>query len=98
MTAIIKRPGQPAFTREIENTLKALQDLVDGHIETVLLPGRICMIVNDAGKLLDFPPNFRLGNDLIVGTAVFVGVSGEEFCGLSLMQENYVWRMMSCVL
>ena len=32
MTAIIKRPGQPAFTREIENTLKALQDLVDGHI------------------------------------------------------------------
>ena len=98
MTAIIKRPGQPAFTREIENTLKALQDLVDGHIETVLLPGRICMIVNDAGTLLDFPPNFRLGNDLIVGTAVFVGVSGEEFCGLSVAQENYVWRMMSCVI
>lgn len=98
MTAIIKRPGQPAFTREIENKLKAFQDLVGGHIETVLLPGGVCMIVNDAGKLLDFPPNFRLGNDLIVGTAVFVGVSGEEFCGLSLMQENYVWRMMSCVL
>ena len=31
MTAIIKRPGQPAFTREIENTLKAFQDLERGH-------------------------------------------------------------------
>lgn len=95
MTAIIKRPGQPAFTREIENTLKALQDLVDGHIETVLLPGGVCMIVNDAGKLLDFPPNFRLGNDLIVGTAVFVGVSGEEFCGLSASQQSDVWWLLS---
>ena len=50
------------------------------------------MIVNEDGKWLDLQPNFRLGNDLIVGTAVFVGISGEEFCGLSLMQENYVWR------
>ena len=98
MTAIIKRPGQPAFTREIENTLKALQDLVDGHIETVLLPGGVCMIVNEEGKVQRLRPNFRLEHDLIVGTAVFVGVSGEEFCGLSLMQENYVWRMMSCVV
>ena len=98
MTAIIKRPGQPAFSREIENTLKAFQDLVDGHIETIWFPGGICMIVNEDGKWLDLQPNFRLGNDLIVGTAVFVGISGEEFCGLSLMQENYVWRMMSCVV
>ena len=98
MTAIIKRPGQPAFTREIENTLKAFQALVDGHIEPVWMPGGICMIVNEDGKWLELKPNFRLGNDLIVGTAVFVGVSGEEFCGLSVAQENYVWRMMSCVI
>ena len=98
MTAIIKRPGQPAFTREIENTLKAFQDLVDGHIEPVWMPGGICMIVNEDGKWLELKPNFRLGNDLIVGTAVFVGVSGEEFCSLSVVQENTVWRMMSWVI
>lgn len=98
MTAIIKHPGQSAFTRDIENTLQAFQDLVGGHIEPVWMPGGICMIVNEDGKWLDLQPNFRMGNDLIVGTAVFVGVSGEEFCGLSVAQENYVWRMMSCVV
>ena len=98
MTAIIKPPGQPAFTREIENSLKSLQDLVGGYIEPVRLPGGICMIVNEEGKLMGLKPNFRLEHDLIVGTTVFVGISGEEFCGLSVAQENYVWRMMSCVV
>ena len=56
------------------------------------------MIVNEEGKLQGFQPNFRLDHDLIVGTAVFVGVSGEDFCSLSVVQENTVWRMMSCVI
>ena len=92
MTAIIKHPGQP------ENSLKALQNLVGGYIETVSLPHGICMIVNEEGKLQGLQPNFRLDHDLIVGTAVFVGVSGEDFCSLSVVQENTVWRMMSWVL
>ena len=98
MTAIIKRPGQPAVSQEVENSLKALQNLVGGYIETVSLPHGICMIVNEEGKLQGLQPNFRLDHDLIVGTAVFVGVSGEDFCSLSVVQENTVWRMMSWVL
>ena len=98
MTAIIKNPGQPAFTRQIENTLTAFQQLVGGYIQTINLPGRIIMIVNEEGKLMNLKPNFRFGNDLIVGTAVFVSADGEEFVGLSERQENYIWRMMSCVL
>ena len=98
MTAIIKRPGQPAFTRQIENTLSDFQQLVGGHIETVYLPGRIIMIVNEEGKLMNLKPNFRMGNDLIVGPAVFLSSDGEEFPGLSERQENYIWRVMSCVL
>ena len=98
MIAIIKHPGQPAVSQEVENSLKALQKLVGGYIETVSLPRGICMIVNEEGKLQGLQPNFRLDHDLIVGTAVFVGVSGEEFCSLSVDQENYVWRMMSCIM
>ena len=98
MTAIIKRPGQPAFSKEVENSLQSLQKLVGGYIETVSLPRGICMIVNEEGKVHRLQPNFRLEHDLIVETDVFVGVSGEEFCGLSVAQENYVWRMMSCVM
>ena len=91
MTAIIKHPGQPAVSQEVENSLKALQNLVGGYIETVSLP-------HGEGKLQGLQPNFRLDHDLIVGTAVFVGVSGEDFCSLSVVQENTVWRMMSWVL
>lgn len=98
MTAIIKRPGRPAFRREISNTLEALQELVDGYIETVNLPGGIVMIVNEEGKILGLPLNFRLNCDLIRGTAVFVGVDGEDFCSLNQAQENAVWRAMSHVV
>lgn len=98
MTAIIKNPGQPAFTRQINNELSALQDLVGGYIQTVYLPHGVIMIVNEEGKLMGLKPNFRLEHDLIVGTAVFVSADGEEFTGLSERQENYIWRMMSCVL
>lgn len=98
MTAIIKNPGQPAFTRQIENTLTAFQQLVGGYIQTVYLPHGVIMIVNEEGKLMGLKPNFRLEHDLIVGTAVFVSADGEEFAGLSERQENYIWRMMSCVL
>ena len=98
MTAIIKNPGQPAFIRQIDNELSALQDLVGGYIQTINLPGKIIMIINEESKLMNMKPNFRFGNDLIVGTAVFVSADGEEFAGLSEQQENYIWRMMSCVL
>lgn len=98
MTAIIKRPWQPAFRREIDNTLEALQDLVGGYIETVNLPGGIVMIVNEEGKILRLPMNFRFNCDPIRGTAVFVGVDGEEFCSLNQAQENAVWRAMSHVV
>lgn len=98
MTAIIKRPGQPAFRREIDNTLDALQELVGGYIETVNLPGSIVMIVNEEGKILRLPINFRLNCDLIRGTAVFVSVNGEDFCSLNQAQENAVWRAMSYVI
>lgn len=94
MTAIIKRPGQPAFRREISNTLEALQALVDGYIEAVNLPGGIVMIVNEEGKILHLPINFHLNYDLIHGTAVFVGVDGEDFCSLNQARENAVWKEM----
>ena len=98
MTAIIKNPGQPAFIRQIDNELSALQDLVGGYIQTVYLPHGVIMIVNEEGKLMGLKPKFRLEHDLIVGTAVFVSADREEFAGLSERQENYIWRMMSCVL
>ena len=94
MTAIIKRPGQPAFRREIDNTLEALQELVDGYIETLTI-GNIVMVINEEGKLRRLPLNFRLGSDSIRGTAVFLSTDGDDFCSLGTEQENYLLRRLT---
>ena len=68
---------------EIENTLEALQAAVGGYIETVRLRvGDAVMIVNEEGLLLGLPYNTLasgFAGRAIVGTAIIVGVNGEEF-------------------
>lgn len=68
---------------EIENTLEALQKAVDGYIETVtLIVGYAVMIVNEEGLLRGMPSNLTasaIAARKIVGTALVVGVDGDEF-------------------
>lgn len=68
---------------EIENTLKALQEAVDGYIETVtLIGGYAVMIVNEEGMLRGMPSNLTasaVAARKIVGPALVVGVDGDEF-------------------
>ena len=68
---------------EIENTLEALQKAVDGYIETVtLIGGYAVMIVNEEGLLRGMPSNLTasaIAARKIVGTALVVGVDGDEF-------------------
>lgn len=40
MIAIIKNPGQPAFTRQVENTLAAFQQLVGDTLRLCIFPVR----------------------------------------------------------
>lgn len=79
----LKLEGTTVTQVEIENTLEALQAAVDGYIEAVtLVPGRAVMIVNEEGVLLGLPVNViasAVANTQIVGTAIVVGVDGEEF-------------------
>ena len=48
------------------------------------------MIVNEEGKLKGMPLNFRVPGDAIVGPAVFMSRSGEEFGSLSETQVQYL--------
>lgn len=76
---IVKRPGEDPAELTIPDRLEKYQELVRGYIEPVRLSGDLLMLVNENGKLLNLQPNFRLGYDVIVGPAVFVGVNGESF-------------------
>lgn len=79
--AIIIEPGKAPRMETIYNELHTLQRLVDGYIEVCPLAEDMVMIINEEGKLRGLPKNFWMEviGDYIVGTAVFVGVDGDEF-------------------
>lgn len=81
ISAIIIEPGKDPRMETIHNELHTLQRLVDGYIEVCPLVEDMVMIINEDGKLRGLPKNFwmKVIGDYIVGTAVFVGVDGDEF-------------------
>lgn len=90
MRAIIKEVGKSPEVKEIENELAEFQRLVGGYIEVVHL-GDILLICNEEGKLKELPKNFRIGNDVIAGTAVFVGFNNDgDFTSLDDFQLEYI--------
>ena len=79
----IKLEGRIISEIEIENTLEAFQDAVEGYIETLqIVPDKVVMVVNEEGLYLGLMPNplaSALAGTLILGIALVVGVDGEEF-------------------
>lgn len=85
MRIIYKEPGKEPRTMIVPNTLKMLQDLVGGYIETLKIADNVVMIFNEEGKLLDLEPNFFVGaiGDVILGPVVICEEDGEDFASLS---------------
>lgn len=113
--AIIIRPNEEAVLLRCYHgdslDLKALQEIVEGHIETVptvMSSGwskekdvGLTLIINEEGKLLGMPVNrlatdmAYLFNDAIVGNAILIGTTDEDFIGLTKeAAENIMekWR------
>lgn len=83
---IIKEPGQPMREALIKNELDEFQKLVGGYIETIwpIKNKNIVAVLNDSGKILGLLPNFKLHNDIIVGTVVFTKSNNDgEFVSLN---------------
>ena len=95
--AIIKRPDERyGHMTNISDTLKNLQNTVEGPIETIPVGGGAVCICNEEGKLRGLQRNFIMGripfHDVIVGTAIIVGVDGEEFCDCPL--DFATWKKL----
>ncbi len=101
MKVLCKEPGKKPEIIEISNTLEALQKKVDGYIQFVYpFEAQIGLIVNEEGKLLKLPLNFGLlaegkAYDVIAGTALFVGLTGEECCDLDSRQIEAVLSLFA---
>ena len=95
MIVAVKNPGEEIAYKVVpEISLKLLQELVGGYIETIattqLARNKIVMIVNEEGKLKWLKSNFWVRGDLIVGPAVFVGRKRDEFVSLSEEQVKHL--------
>ncbi len=92
MQVLLVEPGKEARPFEMEDTLKAMQDIVGGHIQaTHTWNNSVALVCNEDGKLTGLPANRQLGNgDIVVGTFVVCGLKDDEFCSLSNKQmEQY---------
>lgn len=98
---ILPVKGSPRL-EEVTDELETYQELVGGYIETITLEceGKsFVMIVNEEGAFdKDFPVNNQASNvyslltdslDPIFGTAVCVGIDGDEFADFP---NGILWR------
>jgi hypothetical protein len=94
---MVKEPFEAPYETEIENELEEYKRIVGGHIECVPLadiPGTV-LICNDEGKLQGLAPNLFLNMDVICGTVIAAGVSGEEFADLPKSAALKVWLRLT---
>lgn len=95
MRVIVKRPEDAVgAVTEVENTLKALQEVVGGHIEVVTLATDLAIICNEEGRLRGLPYNCSLLGVDFVGTVVVAGKDGEEFADCPLALHDWVLRWL----
>ncbi len=80
MKAIIMAPYNAPIVADIPNRLKALQGWVGGFIEAYPIGNNTLIICNEEGKLKGLTPNAKIAGESFVGTILFVGTDGEDFC------------------
>lgn len=85
--------GEPPVVKEIENSLKSLQNEVGGFIECIYLDDGCIAVVNEEGKINGMEPNRRMGADIICGPFFICGDGDENFASLTDEQiEKYSLR------
>lgn len=92
MRAMKIEPGKPIEIIDVKNKLIALQLQVGGYIETVPLSEYSVMIVDEEGMLKQYQHNdlaSYISGVHIYGTALIVGVDGEEFTDCP--EQFFVW-------
>ena len=96
---IIVKPGKKPILTEINNDLKTMQDIVEGHIQMIKPYDDVAFIMNEDGKRIGQKPNRALRDkytrpkDIIVGPFILCYAPPESEDFLSLPDE-YVDKYM----
>ena len=72
-------PGQAPYEKEMEDTLAAIQQEVQGLFQPVYVEDGVILCCNEEGKLLGMEGNRRIPGDVLTGPFFVVGDAGETF-------------------
>ena len=87
--AIVKQPGLKPMLCEIDNTVKEMQMIVGGYIETVTMTPDLVVICNEDGRRLGLQKNEAFDDTDFVGTIILVGRGLDDFTDV----PEYVIKM-----
>ena len=90
MRILVIEPLQKPVIREINGSLKSMQQVVGGLIQAVYpFPEPVAIVANDEGKILGLLPNRGLFDengelyDILCGTFFICGIEGDSFVSLT---------------
>lgn len=102
MKVLVIEPMEKPVAKEIDSSLEAMQEIVDGYIQALFpFDEPVALICNEEGKLHGLPLNRALrddaGNvyDVISGTFFLCSAppDSESFCSLSDSQIEYYSKL-----
>lgn len=94
MRVLVVEPERRPEVREINDSLKAMQEIVDGLIQPICLEDSVVLVCNDEGKLMDLPANRGLRDergqiyDIVCGTFFLCGAPADTDHFTSLTSEQ----------
>lgn len=94
MRILVVEPERRPEVREIDDSLKAMQDIVGGLIQPICLDDSVALICNDEGKLMNLPANRALRDkdgqiyDIVFGTFFLCGAPADSDHFTSLTTEQ----------
>ena len=80
--------------REIDDSLKAMQEIVGGYIQPIYLDDSVALVCNDEGKVMNLPLNRGLRDkngqiyDIVSGTFFLCGAPADSDHFTSLTPEQ----------
>ena len=94
LRVLVKRPGLPLRAEVVENTLRSMQELVDGPIECVTVAEDLAIVCNEEGRLRGLSPSATILGTQFVGPVAFVGVRGETFMSITRKVKRLVRQII----
>ena len=94
MRVLVVEPERRPEVREIDDSLKAMQEIVGGLIQSIYLDDSVALVCNDEGKMINLPMNRGLRDkdgqiyDIVSGTFFLCGAPADSDHFTSLTPEQ----------